>query len=114
MVTTLIFTTLMPASCPTGPDPTRPVRDTAAVTVQPRTADLGFARLDPARPTRTGPPEVVYAAGKTPAETVACLAGLLDAGTPLAWATRVDEATASAVRQRWPHAHASPAAPVAL
>ena len=42
-----------------------------------RTADLGFARLDLDRARRTGTPEVVYAAGKTPAQTVACLAGLL-------------------------------------
>jgi len=69
-----------------------------------RTADLGFARLDVDRATRTGTPEVVYAAGKTPEQTVACLAGLLDAGAPLAWATRVDDATADAVRERWPDA----------
>ncbi|WP_235928377.1 nickel pincer cofactor biosynthesis protein LarB [Goekera deserti] len=69
-----------------------------------RTQDLGFARLDVDREARTGTPEVVYAAGKTPAETVACLAGLLDAGLPLAWATRVDAATAAAVRERWPDA----------
>jgi pyridinium-3,5-biscarboxylic acid mononucleotide synthase len=31
-----------------------------------RTADLGFARLDLDRAERTGTPEVVYAAGKTP------------------------------------------------
>ena len=69
-----------------------------------RTADLGFARLDLDRQARTGTPEVVYAAGKTPEETVACLAGLQDAGLPLAWATRVDPPTAAAVRQRWPGA----------
>jgi NCAIR mutase (PurE)-related protein len=69
-----------------------------------RTADLGFARLDLDRAHRTGTPEVVYAAGKTPAQTVACLAGLLDGGARVAWATRVDEATAAAVRDRWPDA----------
>jgi hypothetical protein len=69
-----------------------------------RTADLGFARLDVDRAARTGTPEVVYAAGKTPAETVACLAGLLGAGLPLAWATRVDDDTAAAIRKRWPDA----------
>jgi NCAIR mutase (PurE)-related protein len=74
-----------------------------------RTADLGFARLDLDRAQRTGTPEVVYAAGKTPAQTVACLAALLDGGAapggkPFAWATRVDEATAAAVRDRWPDA----------
>jgi NCAIR mutase (PurE)-related protein len=69
-----------------------------------RTADLGFARLDLDRAERTGTPEVVYAAGKTPEQTVACLAGLLDAGAPLAWATRVDGGTTRAIRARWPEA----------
>jgi pyridinium-3,5-biscarboxylic acid mononucleotide synthase len=70
----------------------------------PRTADLGFARLDLDRAARTGTPEVVYAAGKTPQQTVACLAGLLDGGSGPAFATRVDAATAAAVRDRWPGA----------
>src|SRR5215213_5309195 len=69
-----------------------------------RTADIGFARLDLDRADRTGTPEVVYAAGKTPAQTVACLAALLDGGSPLAWATRVDAPTAAAVLERWPDA----------
>ena len=69
-----------------------------------RTADLGFARLDLDRADRTGTPEVVYAAGKTPAQTVACLAALLDGGASLAWASRVDDDTAAAVRERWPDA----------
>ena len=69
-----------------------------------RTADLGFARLDLDRGRRTGTPEVVYAAGKTPDQTVACLAALLDGGAAPAWATRVDEATAAAVLARWPDA----------
>src|SRR3954447_15313520 len=69
-----------------------------------RTADLGFARLDLDRAGRTGTPEVVYAAGKTPAQTVACLAALLDGGVPLAWASRVDDETAAAVLGRWPDA----------
>jgi NCAIR mutase (PurE)-related protein len=69
-----------------------------------RTADLGFARLDLDRKERTGTPEVVYAAGKTPAQTVACLAALHESGARLAWATRVDDATAAAVRERWPDA----------
>ena len=69
-----------------------------------RTADLGFARLDLDRAVRTGTPEVVYAGGKTPAQTVACLAALLDGGAPLAFATRVDAATAAMVLERWPDA----------
>jgi pyridinium-3,5-biscarboxylic acid mononucleotide synthase len=90
------------------------------VTDQPRTADrvadLGFAKLDLDRAARTGTPEVVFAAGKTPEETVACLAGLLDAGAgeqAFAWATRVDPATATAVRRRWPEAHVDAVARVA-
>jgi hypothetical protein len=64
------------------------MRHAGAVTPH-RTADLGFARLDLDRARRTGTPEVVYAAGKTPAQTVACLAALLDGGSAPAWATRV-------------------------
>jgi hypothetical protein len=71
-----------------------------------RTADLGFARLDLDRARRTGTPEVVYAAGKTPEQTVACLEGLLDGGGTggSAFATRVDPPTAAAIRARWPEA----------
>ncbi|WP_233495748.1 hypothetical protein [Geodermatophilus sp. TF02-6] len=57
----------------------------------PRTADLGYARLDLDRAARTGTPEVGYAAGETPEQTVACLAALLDDGAPSAFATRVDD-----------------------
>jgi NCAIR mutase (PurE)-related protein len=39
----------------------------------PRTADLGFARVDLERAARTGDPEVVYGAGKTPDQVVAIL-----------------------------------------
>ncbi len=73
-----------------------------------RTADLGFARLDLDRATRTGTPEVVYAAGKSPEQTVACLEALLDGGgsdgPASAFATRVDPPTAAAIRARWPGA----------
>jgi NCAIR mutase (PurE)-related protein len=79
-----------------------------------RTADIGFARLDLDRAARTGTPEVVYAAGKTPAETVACLAALLDGGASLAFATRVEGATAAAVQERWPDAVVDEAAHVVL
>jgi pyridinium-3,5-biscarboxylic acid mononucleotide synthase len=79
-----------------------------------RTADLGFARLDLDRARRTGTPEVVYAAGKTPAQTVACLAGLLDGGAASAFATRVDPPTAAAVLDRWPAAEIDEEARTAL
>ena len=39
----------------------------------PRTSDLGFARVDLDRARRTGDPEVVYGAGKTPEQVVAIL-----------------------------------------
>ncbi len=39
----------------------------------PRTTDLGFARVDVDRARRTGDPEVVYGAGKTPAQVVEIL-----------------------------------------
>lgn len=71
----------------------------------PRTADLGFARLDLDREARTGTPEVVFAAGKTPDQTVACLGALLEGSAAgFAWASRVDGATAAAIRERWPDA----------
>ena len=44
----------------------------------PRTTDLGFARVDVDRAARTGDPEVVYGAGKTPDQVVAILRTLHD------------------------------------
>ncbi|HEY4630007.1 MAG TPA: nickel pincer cofactor biosynthesis protein LarB [Blastococcus sp.] len=79
------------------------MRNADGVNAHP-TADIGFARLDLGREQRTGTPEVVYAAGKTPEQTVACLAALLEGGAALAWATRVDDVTATAIRERWPDA----------
>jgi NCAIR mutase (PurE)-related protein len=84
-----------------------------------RTADLGFARLDLDRAERTGTPEVVYAAGKSPEQTVACLEGLLDGragldGSAFAFATRVDPPTSAAIRERWPEAEIDDEARCAL
>ena len=79
-----------------------------------RTADLGFARLDLDRAARTGTPEVVYAAGKTPEQTVACLQGLLDGGAASAFATRLDDAATAAVLDRWPDAEVDAEARTAL
>ena len=42
----------------------------------PRVADLGFARVDIDRAARTGDPETVYGAGKTPDQVVAILRAL--------------------------------------
>jgi NCAIR mutase (PurE)-related protein len=61
--------------------------------------DLGFARLDTDRAARTGDPEVVYAAGKSPQQTVLLLQALREAHPHrLAIATRLDAAAQDAVR----------------
>lgn len=64
-------------------------------------ADLGFARIDTDRTRRTGFPEVVFAQGKTPGQVVEII-GKLRATERRVLATRVDGATASAVRSAWP------------
>ncbi|NYG54297.1 nickel pincer cofactor biosynthesis protein LarB [Nocardioides perillae] len=51
-------------------------QDPAPSTTDPRTADLGFARVDLDRAARTGDPEVVYGAGKTPEQVAEILATL--------------------------------------
>ncbi len=67
--------------------------------------DLGFARVDTDRAARTGDPEVVYAAGKTPEQTVALLTTLRDAHPGrTALATRADDATRTAIRAAFPDA----------
>ena len=58
--------------------------------------DLGHARVDHHRSLRTGLPEVIYAAGKTPQQTAAIFASLAADGVDVL-ATRADEATAEAV-----------------
>jgi NCAIR mutase (PurE)-related protein len=68
-------------------------------------ADLGFARLDLHRGLRTGDPEVVYGAGKTPEQTVALLQRLSDMpGDRPAVATRLPDAALGAVRAAFPDA----------
>ena len=74
------------------------------------TLDLGFARVDTHRGLRTGDPEVVYAAGKTPEQTVAILRALADQGDRAAVATRVPDDTADAVLAAFPHALVDPVA----
>ena len=62
-------------------------------------ADLGFARVDTHRAARTGDPEVVYGAGKTPEQVVALLRTLRDAHADRAvLATRLDQPARDAVR----------------
>jgi pyridinium-3,5-biscarboxylic acid mononucleotide synthase len=61
--------------------------------------DLGFARLDTDRAARTGDPEVIYGAAKSPEQTVQLLRALREAHPHrLALATRVDAAAREAVR----------------
>jgi NCAIR mutase (PurE)-related protein len=59
--------------------------------------DLGHTRVDHHRSLRTGLPEVIYAAGKTPAQTQEIFRSLVASGVDVL-ATRVDAATAEAVQ----------------
>lgn len=68
--------------------------------------DLGFARLDTDRRRRTGDPEVVYAAGKTPDQVVLLLQALRrEHPDRAALATRLSSETQAAVLDRLPEAH---------
>jgi pyridinium-3,5-biscarboxylic acid mononucleotide synthase len=61
---------------------------------RPPVLDLGFARLDVDRATRTGDPEVVYGASKAPGEVVELLSRLHEAHPDRAvLATRLSDAT---------------------
>ncbi len=73
--------------------------------------DLGFARLDTDRAARTGDPEVVYGAGKTPEQVVQIL-GSLHAAHPdrAVLATRLPEETLAAVVAAHPDAVPDPVA----
>ena len=70
------------------------------VSEDPRTEDLGFARVDLDRAARTGDAEVVYGAGKTPEQVVAILR-TLHAKHPerAVLATRLSDEALHAVRQ---------------
>jgi pyridinium-3,5-biscarboxylic acid mononucleotide synthase len=69
------------------------------------TSDLGFARVDTHRGLRTGDPEVVYAAGKTPEQTVAILRELASrSGAHRAVATRVPDDTMDLLYEAFPDA----------
>ncbi len=72
---------------------------------QPLVADLGFARVDLDRSARTGDPEVVYGAGKTPEQVVALLRTLHEAHPErAALATRLSPAALAEVRSELPGA----------
>jgi NCAIR mutase (PurE)-related protein len=73
--------------------------------------DLGHSRLDTDRAARTGDPEVVYGAGKTPQQVVEILTTLHDAHPDRAvLATRVTDAAAEAVVAALPDALVDPVA----
>lgn len=85
-----------PASGPAHPDPAPP---------DPRTVDLGYARLDVDRAARTGDPEVVYGGGKTPEQVVGALSALAGRHPDRAvLATRLTPEAVHAVRRELPRA----------
>jgi len=65
--------------------------------------NLGHTRVDHHRSLRTGLPEVIYAAGKTPEQTASIFDALAADGVDVL-ATRVNQATADAVLARHPSA----------
>jgi pyridinium-3,5-biscarboxylic acid mononucleotide synthase len=70
-----------------------------------RIHDLGYARLDTGRAARTGDPEVVYGAGKTPTQVVGILHALRAAHPERAvLATRLDDEAMAAVATDVPEA----------
>src|SRR5690348_6218556 len=70
-----------------------------------RTADLGFARVDVDRARRTGDPEVVYGAGKTPEQVVDILRTLHERHPERAvLATRLEPAALELVAAELPDA----------
>jgi hypothetical protein len=65
--------------------------------------DLGHARIDHHRTLRNGLPEVIYAAGKSPAQTAEIFTRMAATGVDVL-ATRADESTAEAVLAAVPKA----------
>lgn len=63
--------------------------------------DLGHARIDHHRSLRTGLPEVIYAAGKSAAQTAEIFTRMAATGVDVL-ATRADETTATTVRESLP------------
>ncbi len=71
----------------------------------PKTADLGYARVDVDRATRTGDPEVVYGEGKTPEQVVGILRTLHERHPERAvLATRLSAEALEVVRDQLPDA----------
>jgi pyridinium-3,5-biscarboxylic acid mononucleotide synthase len=71
--------------------------------------DLDYAKIDHHRTLRSGLPEVIYAAGKTPAQTAEIFTRMAATGIDVL-ATRADEATAEAVLTAVPAAIHHPSA----
>lgn len=81
---------------------TDPTRESAG---DPRTADLGYARVDVDRAARTGDPEVVFGAGKKPDQVVGILRTLHERHPQRAvLATRLSDEAMDAVRMELPDA----------
>jgi NCAIR mutase (PurE)-related protein len=80
-----------------------------------RTADLGYARVDVDRAARTGDPEVVYGAGKTPEQVVGILRTLHERHPERAvLATRLADEARTQVRVDLPDAVVDDVARVAI
>ncbi|MGD8717622.1 MAG: nickel pincer cofactor biosynthesis protein LarB [Candidatus Zixiibacteriota bacterium] len=71
--------------------------------------DLGFARIDTHRALRTGFPEVIFAAGKTPSQVAAIASRIAETGAPVL-ATRAGPEVFEAVQRECPAAHYHPEA----
>jgi NCAIR mutase (PurE)-related protein len=71
--------------------------------------DLGHARIDHHRQLRSGLPEVIYAAGKSPEQTAEIFSRMAAAGSDVL-ATRADETTATQVIRTVPNARYHPVA----
>jgi len=70
-----------------------------------KVSDLGYARLDTDRAARTGDPEVVYGAGKTPDQIVGIMGALHEAHPEHAiLATRLSDESIAAVLEAFPDA----------
>ena len=95
----------------TGAVPVAAAADQLAAGPLAGVADLGFARVDTHRGLRTGDPEVVFGAGKTPEQTVAILRELAaQPGNRPALATRLPDESLAAVREAFPQAYVDPLA----
>jgi pyridinium-3,5-biscarboxylic acid mononucleotide synthase len=76
--------------------------------------DLGFARLDIHRELRQGLPEAIYAEGKTPEQTTAIAARLVETTSAPVIATRVSDEAASMLTTEFPDAIHHPTARVVI